>query len=267
MPRLFFWQFHVGEFLSTTTHLTLEQRGAYIVLLSCMWQAGGKLPNDPAKLARMCGVTMPRWNKISADVLEFFDREGELLSQKRLTAEYEKQIEIVEQRRSAGRKGATVKSLKSRDADLANAAAPALAKPQHLESESESELQLEIDSEPKEDSSQQLVATDLNPSSKKGNGRRRKVKTDLPDDWLLSTQQWEYAASVGMSADQIQAMERKLKRWVKSEGKRSADWGIFIENWIDREISFLRKQPSSGGTAGDDRSGFFDYARETSRGS
>lgn len=72
-------QLYVGDYLRDTRHLTAEQHGAYLLLLMAAWNAGGRLPNDPRKLARLAASTPSRWSKISADVLEFFEVEGDTL--------------------------------------------------------------------------------------------------------------------------------------------------------------------------------------------
>lgn len=96
---------------------------------------------------------------------------------------------------------------------------------------------------------------------KAGNGtkkRVRRVKTDLPDDWVLSDDQWSFGAKLGLTGDQIEAAQRKLKRWVKDQGKRSANWDSFVANWLERELTFVRISSSRGSTI-DDRSGFDDF--------
>jgi biotin operon repressor len=101
---------------------------------------------------------------------------------------------------------------------------------------------------------------------KKGNGKRRtrKTKTDLPDDWVLSDDQWNFGAKLGLTGDQIEAAQRKLKRWVKREGKRYADWNSFTEDWLERELAFLRNTGRGGAT--DDKTGFSDFANGVDRG-
>ncbi|MCK1299727.1 DUF1376 domain-containing protein [Bradyrhizobium sp. 24] len=139
MTALPFMPFWVGDFLSSTIHLTIEQRGAFVVLLSCMWQAGGDLPNDPVKLARICAISPKRWEQISPEVIAFFDQDGDRLTQKRLAAQYEKQLEIVEKRRTAGAKGGAAKSLKYRDQGAAKARPNAVTNAHHSDSQPESE--------------------------------------------------------------------------------------------------------------------------------
>lgn len=108
-----FMQLYVADYLGDTRHLTTEQHGAYLLLLMAMWRAGGALPNDPAKLARMVGLTPVRWGKIAADVLAFFAVDADRLTHKRVTAELQKAQRTSEARSEAGARGAEAKSLKT----------------------------------------------------------------------------------------------------------------------------------------------------------
>ena len=71
--------------IADTTHMTAEEMGAYVRLLVAMWRHGAHLPNKPAELARIAGVTPRRWNKISERVLRPMTKNGEIIAQKRLT--------------------------------------------------------------------------------------------------------------------------------------------------------------------------------------
>ena len=48
-----FMQFYVGDYLADTLALSTEQHGAYLLLLLTLWRHNGRLPNDPATLARI----------------------------------------------------------------------------------------------------------------------------------------------------------------------------------------------------------------------
>jgi biotin operon repressor len=95
---------------------------------------------------------------------------------------------------------------------------------------------------------------------KRGNGKKRtrKTKTDLPDDWVLSVDQWNYGAQLKLTAPEIDESQRKLKRYVKREGIRSADWNTYIEDWLEREKVFITKGQRRSGEQ-DDKAGFDDY--------
>lgn len=116
-----FIQFYIGDYLKETPHLSTEQHGAYFLLLLAMWGAGGHLPNDDAKLARIVHLSTVRWRKIKDDVIEFFEVEEDKITHKRITSDIKKVEKKSEVRASAGRAGGVAKSLKKNKPDLANA--------------------------------------------------------------------------------------------------------------------------------------------------
>lgn len=255
MTRLPFMQVFVGELLSTTSHLSLEQRGGFYTLLFAMWNGGGSLPSDPAKLARICGVSLKRWNVISPDVLAFFRVDGDRLTQDRLSADYERGVSLTEKRRAAGVKGNSVKSLKSHTAGSANANANAEQTSRKLESEPEPYSERE-----ERKISQKLATQEVLPRTAKP-PRKRKALIELPNEWVLSNEQWQFGATLGLTEPELEQSQRKLKRWVKQQGKRCADWNSFIEQWLENEISFLRKSGphNPSGTV----SGYEDFLKGT----
>ena len=115
-----FMQLYIADYLGDTPHLTTEQHGAYLLVLMAMWRAGGFLPNDPTKLARIARLSPRRWKAIATDLMPFFAVEGDQITQKRLRSERQKVEEISEKRRAAGMAGAEAKSLKTNKTASAN---------------------------------------------------------------------------------------------------------------------------------------------------
>lgn len=114
-----FMQLYVADYLGDTRHLTTEQHGAYLLMLMTMWRSGGRLPNNPRKLARVTGCTVSRWAKISPDVMAFFDVDGDDIVNSRLTFELEKAQEKSIKRAKAGTRGGNAKSLKTQKSAVA----------------------------------------------------------------------------------------------------------------------------------------------------
>lgn len=106
-------QLYVADYLGDTRHLTTEQHGAYLLLLMAMWRASGELPNDPAKLARMTGLTPSRWAKVGRDVMAFFEVAEKTISHGRVTSELKKSQRTSDARSEAGTRGAEAKLLKT----------------------------------------------------------------------------------------------------------------------------------------------------------
>lgn len=123
-----FMQMYWSDYFGDTRHLSCEQHGAYLQLLGSMWLAGGSLPNDARKLAKITGCTASRWAKIAVDVLAFFDIAADTLTHKRIGIELEKAHEKSIKRAEAGSRGGTAKALKTHAPDVAIAT----DLPQHL---------------------------------------------------------------------------------------------------------------------------------------
>lgn len=119
-----FMQLWVADYLGDTKHLTTEQHGAYLLLLMTMWRADGSLPADDAKLARIVGLTVGRWNKIKGDIVAMLTIEDGRVTQKRLSTELKKAQEKSAKCAEAGRKGGRPKSLNENDAPKADGYVP-----------------------------------------------------------------------------------------------------------------------------------------------
>lgn len=131
MSSVPFMQMYWADYFGKTGHLTCEQHGAYLLLLGQMWTGGGTLPNDAAKLARLARCTPARWAKVAPEILSFFEVEGTVLTNKRLTNELEKAREKSIKRADAGKRGGDAKALKDKEPALANATPNAVALPCH----------------------------------------------------------------------------------------------------------------------------------------
>ncbi|ESY99997.1 hypothetical protein X738_12385 [Mesorhizobium sp. LNHC209A00] len=116
-----FMQLYVSDFVGDTLQLSTEQIGAYMLLLMAMWNAGGSLPEDDARLARVARLPLKRWRAISAELLAFFEREGDEIGHKRLTKELCKARLKCEARAAAGARGGAATALKTKARVQANA--------------------------------------------------------------------------------------------------------------------------------------------------
>ena len=96
---------YIGDYMSDTMHLTTEQHGAYLLLLMAAWKSGGNLPVCDKKLSVISRLPSDKWAEIKDDILEFFDMDGEILTQKRLQSELARAIRHFDSRRENGKKG------------------------------------------------------------------------------------------------------------------------------------------------------------------
>jgi uncharacterized protein YdaU (DUF1376 family) len=80
-----------GDYLADTKHLTLEQHGAYCLLLMITWRNSGRaLPDDDTLLSRYLSITKDRWQKKIRPALEpLFDLSGGTWRSTRLDREWD----------------------------------------------------------------------------------------------------------------------------------------------------------------------------------
>jgi uncharacterized protein YdaU (DUF1376 family) len=123
-----FMQLYVSDFLGDTLELSTEGIGAYMLLLMAMWNAGGTLPDDDGKLARITRMSVKRWRAVAADLLDFFERDNGRITHQRLSKELQKSESKSQSRASAGAEGGRAKALKDKNTSLASAT----GLPQHL---------------------------------------------------------------------------------------------------------------------------------------
>lgn len=198
-----FMQLYIADYLADTQHLTTEQNGAYLLLLMTMWRSGGSLPNDEKKLARIARVSLKRWHMIANEVMEFFDVDGDVITQKRLVEELQKAVSKSEKRKTSGSLGGIAKSLKNNKQHLANAS----DLPKHS---SESDIR--------------DIEKDTNVSSKKG--------CRLPEDFQPD---FSIAFVEGFTEPQAQKLFENFKDyWTAKTGKDATkrDWQATWRNWV-----------------------------------
>lgn len=71
MARLSYFPLYTGDWLTKVSHLTLEEQGAYMRLLCCMWNTTDcSLPLDDEKVARAIGCNLRTWRRIKAGIWE-----------------------------------------------------------------------------------------------------------------------------------------------------------------------------------------------------
>lgn len=97
-----YFPFYPGDFLSDfkVASMNMEERGAYITLLSHDWRETG-IPNDPDLLKSICG-NPENWPTIWAKVRQCFYRKNDRLFNKRLEKERKKYYAWIRKSREGG---------------------------------------------------------------------------------------------------------------------------------------------------------------------
>ncbi len=75
--------FYTSDYVADTPHLTLEQHGAYLLLIIAYWQKGGALPDNDKQLALCVHTSLKKWYSVREEVIKFFIiRDGKLFHER-----------------------------------------------------------------------------------------------------------------------------------------------------------------------------------------
>lgn len=141
-----YFPMYPSDFEAKTSHLTLEEDGAYNRLLRLCWMMPDcSLPDDPTWIARRMRVDMDTFNRVVAPLLdEFFQRAKGRVFNRKLTEVYGEANEKHERRVEAGKKGGRpAKSLETNETTQTKAK----AKPKQPEPEPEPKRKEEEDAQ------------------------------------------------------------------------------------------------------------------------
>jgi uncharacterized protein YdaU (DUF1376 family) len=214
-----FMQVYVADYTADTQHLTCEEDGAYWRLLRAMWRSKGVLRNDPKFLARICGVTLPRWLKMAPTIMDLFTVDDGRITQKRLSEEFEKAAGKSQKRSRAGALGGKVTALKNKEKAQANAA----PMPQHsLEPESDTPLKNPTDSHP--------PMGEVIPFEKPKPQRRKERRCPPrwePDETTLAVACELGFTDAGLEAEMVVFRDHEF-------GTPKSDWNGTFRNWLRR---------------------------------
>jgi uncharacterized protein YdaU (DUF1376 family) len=111
-------------YMADTRHLSLEEHGAYHLLLLIAWRSPDcALPDDDKRLAQMLGVTAKKWAALKPVVMAFWSKTENGWEQKRLTKERRWVEEKARKNKDAAEARWNGKPKKPTEIDDANASA------------------------------------------------------------------------------------------------------------------------------------------------
>lgn len=120
MSRAPFFKLFFSDLAGDTLGLTDAEFGSYMLLLGAMWNEGGSLENNPARLGRIGRCSPKLWGRRWDALARFFTDDGGRLTNTRLLSERLKVESISAERSLSGKRGAEAKALKSNNQGAAN---------------------------------------------------------------------------------------------------------------------------------------------------
>ncbi len=245
--------FFVGDYLADTTHLNRSEHGAYLLLLMAMWRAGGKLPADHARLARLALCTPDEWAEIKGVILEFFTKANGVWTHKKLDKVSAKYAKTVNQRSDAGKASAEARALKKLNENKDNVSTRISTK---TEQDHNNQNQNQNQKEVKDSSVEESLAVfsefdfgELPPAKPKLQPpalvavEAKPAKSDrgsrLPESWRPNADETNYAMGLGLSIERVDRIAVDFREyWVSKPGAaaRKTNWTLTWQGWIRREI-------------------------------
>lgn len=217
--------FYPGDYLADTRRLSLEQHGAYLLLILDYWR-NGPPPDDETTLARIIGSPVSVWRRLAPTLRPLFRVEGGELRHKRIDAEIAAATE---------RKGKAVAK-----AGLAAAARWSKQQPMDASSNAPSIPQAMLEQCPSS-----------SPASKEPKAKARKRATPLPDGFAVSERVKTWAAEKGY-AKLDQHLEAFLGK-CRAKGYTYLDWdeafmNCIREDWGKVNVSKVTQMPERHGS-------------------
>lgn len=134
-----YFPMYPSDFEAKTSHLTLEEDGAYNRILRLMWMMPRcAMPDDAAWIARRMRIDADTFDRIVLPILnEFCERKGGFWVNPRLREEYEKADETYRKRSDAGKKGGRPKAIENKQKEQKAGLSQSKAGPKQPEPEPE----------------------------------------------------------------------------------------------------------------------------------
>jgi len=223
-----------SDFLAGTSELTVEEKGAYTVVIDLIYDRHGPLPNDSQWLGRVAGCSTRMWNGLRDALIAkgkiSFTEDG-LITCARAVDRMESEAAEAATVRENGAKGGR-KSAENRRKIAPNSAGN-LNDPAKINDLVENSLPALPDTRYQNHSS---------PKSEPARGGER--GTRLPDNWHPSADGIALAESLGLDPDRVLA--KFLDYWRAQPGARGrkADWNATWRNWARSEAE-RRGSPTS----------------------
>lgn len=112
MAALPYIQLYVADYLSDTQHLSLEEHGAYLLIIFNYWQRGKAPCDDDKRFASICSTDVQRWLEIRSTLAEFFDIKDGVWVHHRIEKDLDKVRRKSEQAAKAGKASGASRSAK-----------------------------------------------------------------------------------------------------------------------------------------------------------
>lgn len=222
----------IGDYLASTSRLTTEQHGAYLLLIMDYWK-NGALPDNDQILAQIARLAPDAWSMHRAVLKQFFTvSDGQWRHariEKELSAAREKKVKAREKAEAAARARWEKQKARKESQEQCSTHAPSKA------SGNASALHEECPSPSPSPSPSDSNSKDM------GAGKRRQRAHQLPDDFEPTEKHRALAGELGVILIDEFA---KFRDYHRAKGSTMKDWNAALNNWLRNAKDFQRGKTS-----------------------
>lgn len=234
-----------SDFVFGTMGLTLEQRGAYSIIIDLIHDRGQPIPDDARFMSGILGVSMRKWRSIRDVLIEagkIYEADG-FLSNERCDRDLEEAAEQARKWAESGAKGGRKR------AENATNRHRTVTETQKKDNEINETGQAPLNHK----RSQKPDKIEKNPPLDPPKGETKKA-TRLPDDWTIPDEYAEYAKGIGWSEREISdEADRFRDYWIAQGGQRGrkTNWLATWRNWLRNSNRTPHRSPTRPGRSRD----------------
>lgn len=225
-----FYKRYPSDFIAGTIGLSLEEKGAYSLILDLLYDRWSPIPDDPRYIAGVCGVSVRRWNAIRSKLIEagkIIIHDGHI-DNHRAEKERENELKRAKERSESGAKGGKKSAENKPDVNETNDLDQ--AKLGHTHAFQKPEVRIPLSSLRSE--RERAPEKNLDREKKKPNPKNA---ARLPENWRPSEADVCFAQREGLGSSRIQREADKFRDyWIQQPDAkaRKKDWSATWRNWI-----------------------------------
>jgi len=216
MAALPYMPLYIADYMADAAHLSMEEHGAYLLLIMTYWQRGKPLQDDDERLARICRTDVERWLNVRSAVVEFFEIKDGELRHKRIDQELKKVEAKSKKAKIAGKLSGEARRQTSENIEKTNGRSTDAERTlNHTDTD-----------------------TDTDTERKKEKGRARTLSDLELDDDLRS-----------IAAENQRDPEREIiqfRDYCQSHGKPYKDYRAAFRTWLRNDFGKQSKPPPGG---------------------
>jgi len=245
-----------ADFVFGTMGLTLEERGAYSIIIDLIHDRGQPVPDDARFMAGILGVSTRKWRTIRDALIghgKIYEADG-FLSNERCDADLAEAQEQARKQVESGAKGGRKRAENA--LNLQRNPSEPQKKPNKINESGQGTLKPTRSQKPdKKD-----ISPPIDPPKK---SKRAEPRTALPDDWAIPDGWREDARKAGLNDDaEIDRQSRKFANYHWSRGSRMARWRAAWGTWLGNIDDFAPRANRPRSNSGRDTDPYLDAARD-----